>query len=83
MTTTSDRLLRRTLWANAMLSVGSGALLAALIRSPSYYDPFKNPEVAEERRHIVFMRLLATKRVNKKEAALYEQVELGGPVRRR
>ena len=30
MTTTSDRLLRRTLWANAILSVGSGALLAAL-----------------------------------------------------
>ena len=26
----SDRLLRRTLWANAILSVGSGALLAAL-----------------------------------------------------
>jgi len=30
MTTSSDRLLRRTLWANAILSVGSGALLAAL-----------------------------------------------------
>ena len=33
MTTTSDRLLRRTLWANAILSVGSGALLAALATS--------------------------------------------------
>ena len=30
MTTSSDRLLRRTLWANAILSVGSGALMAAL-----------------------------------------------------
>ena len=30
MTASSDRLLRRTLWANAILSVGSGALLAAL-----------------------------------------------------
>lgn len=30
MTASSDRLLRRTLWANAILSMGSGALLAAL-----------------------------------------------------
>lgn len=30
MTPSSDRLLRRTLWANAILSVGSGAVLAAL-----------------------------------------------------
>ncbi len=30
MTASSDRLLRRTLWANAILSVGSGAVLAAL-----------------------------------------------------
>jgi len=29
MTASSDRLLRRTLWANAVLSVGSGAVLAA------------------------------------------------------
>jgi len=29
MTASSDRLLRRTLWANAALSVGSGAVLAA------------------------------------------------------
>lgn len=30
MTVSSDRLLRRTLWANAIISMGSGALLAAL-----------------------------------------------------
>jgi len=30
MNASSDRLLRRTLWANAILSVGSGAILAAL-----------------------------------------------------
>ncbi|KAF0097641.1 MAG: hypothetical protein FD144_4917 [Rhodospirillaceae bacterium] len=30
MIASSDRLLRHTLWANAILSVGSGALLAAL-----------------------------------------------------
>lgn len=29
MNASSDRLLRRTLWANAVLSVGSGAVLAA------------------------------------------------------
>ncbi len=30
MNASSDRLLRRTLWANAILSAGSGAVLAAL-----------------------------------------------------
>ena len=33
MTASSDRLLRRTLWANAVLSVGSGAVLAAFATS--------------------------------------------------
>ena len=58
------------------LNWSEGALLAALIRSPSYYDPFKNPDVAKERRHIVFKRLLATKRLTPDEVKLYEQVPL-------
>jgi penicillin-binding protein 1A len=58
------------------LNWSEGALLAALIRSPSYYDPFKNPDVAKKRRDIVFKRLLATKRLTKDEIALYSQVPL-------
>jgi penicillin-binding protein 1A len=58
------------------LNWAEGALLASLIRSPSYYDPFKNPEVATKRRHIVFKRLLATKRLTQDEVDLYEQVPL-------
>ena len=53
-----------------------GALLASLIRSPSYYDPFKNPDVAIERRRIVFKRLLATKRLTENEVKLYEGVPM-------
>lgn len=58
------------------LNWSEGALLAALIRSPSYYDPFKNPDVAKKRRHIVFKRLLATKRLTPDEIKVYEQVPL-------
>lgn len=58
------------------LNWSEGALLAALIRSPSYYDPFKNADVALKRRDIVFKRLLATDRLNEDEVSLYEQVPL-------
>ena len=58
------------------LDWAQGALLASLIRSPSYYDPFKNPKVAMKRRHIVFKRLIATKRLTQKEVDLYEGVPL-------
>src|SRR5690606_22244235 len=58
------------------LNWAEGALVAALIRSPSYYDPFKNPDVAMKRRDIVFKRLLATKRLTQAEIDLYSQVPL-------
>ncbi|MGI8710799.1 MAG: transglycosylase domain-containing protein, partial [Acidimicrobiales bacterium] len=40
------------------LDWAEGALLAALIPSPNTRDPFRNPKVAKERRHIVFTRLM-------------------------
>ena len=58
------------------LNWAEGALLAALIRSPSTYDPFKNEKLAGERRDVVFKRLLATERLTKDEVGLYEQVPL-------
>lgn len=44
-------------------------MLAALIRAPSDYDPFKNPELARRRRTMVFDRLVATGKLTEDEAA--------------
>ena len=49
------------------LNWAEGALLAALIRSPSQYDPIKNPELARERRNLVFRRLRETGRLTADE----------------
>lgn len=53
-----------------------GALLASLIRSPNYYNPFRNPDVAESRRDLVFGRLVATDRMTPEEVEFWEQVSL-------
>ncbi|MEO6628479.1 MAG: transglycosylase domain-containing protein [Aquihabitans sp.] len=58
------------------LDWAEGALLAALIRSPNAYDPFKNPELAKKRRSIVFQRLLATKTLTADEVLFSETVPL-------
>lgn len=60
----------------ADLNWAEGALLAALIRSPSAYDPFKNRDLAEERREVVFKRLVATDRLTEDEVDLYSLVPL-------
>lgn len=60
----------------ADLNWAEGALLASLIRSPNYYNPFKNPDVARERRSIVFGRLVATEKLTEDEVAFWEAVEL-------
>jgi len=41
------------------LNLAESALLAGLFQSPSYLDPFKNPEAAEERRNTV-LKLMVT-----------------------
>ena len=58
------------------LNWAEGALLAALIRSPADYDPFKNPKLATTRRHIVLKRLVTVKRLTQAEADLYDGVPL-------
>lgn len=58
------------------LGWAEGALLAALIRSPADYDPFKNPKLAQKRRHIVYERLIATKLLTANEVKLYDLVPL-------
>jgi len=45
------------------LTVSEAALLAAVIRAPSYYDPRLNPEGAETRRELVLQQMFAQKRI--------------------
>jgi membrane peptidoglycan carboxypeptidase len=47
------------------------ALLAAMIRDPRDYDPFTNPPLAIERRHIALQRLVETGDITQAEADLY------------
>ena len=58
------------------LNWAEGALLAALIRAPNDYDPFKNPELARRQRSLVFGRLLATERLTEEEVAFSEGIPL-------
>ena len=39
------------------LTVGESALLAGIIRGPSLYSPFRNPDAARERRNLVLKRM--------------------------
>ncbi len=47
------------------------ALLASLIRDPRDYDPFTNPALAIERRHLTLERLVETGNLSQGEADLY------------
>lgn len=58
------------------LDWAEGAMLAAVIRSPSVYDPFKNPELARERRSLVFRRLIETGALTEEEVAFSEGMPL-------
>ena len=40
------------------LTISMAATLAGLVQLPNYYDPFKNPEKAQERRNIVLKQML-------------------------
>ncbi|MBV8561011.1 MAG: penicillin-binding protein [Acidimicrobiia bacterium] len=45
------------------LTVAEAALLAGVIRAPSYYDPRLNPDGAEGRRELVLQQMLAQNRI--------------------
>ena len=55
----------------ADLNWADAALMAAVIRSPSDYDPFVHPAIAIERRHIALRRLVETGDLTEAEADLY------------
>jgi membrane peptidoglycan carboxypeptidase len=51
------------------LGPAQGALLAALLRSPSYFDPAVNPQAAKDRWHYVVDSMVATGHLDKAQAA--------------
>ncbi|MGB9803342.1 PBP1A family penicillin-binding protein [Desulfofundulus sp.] len=59
------------------LSTAEAALLAGLVRTPSYYDPFKNPEIALARRNTVLRQMWECGFISAQEAARAEQEPLG------
>ncbi|MEN3014250.1 MAG: transglycosylase domain-containing protein [Endomicrobiia bacterium] len=61
------------------LTLSEAALLAGLIRSPSYYSPFKHYERAIKRRNVVLNRMLKLKYINKQlyEEAINEPIVVG------
>lgn len=59
------------------LSISESALLAALPRSPTYYDPFKNPEKALKRRNIVLNAMIETGSVSESEGERAKNAPLG------
>jgi len=60
----------------AQLDVGQAALLAGLIRDPIDYNPFRYPEIAEERRRIALNRMVAEGMITEAEAAQHADAPL-------
>ncbi|WP_051291351.1 transglycosylase domain-containing protein [Fictibacillus gelatini] len=50
------------------LNLSEGAILAALPKAPSYYDPFKHPEAAEQRRNVVLNQMAKYHFISKEQA---------------
>ncbi|WP_017580772.1 transglycosylase domain-containing protein [Nocardiopsis valliformis] len=61
----------------ADLDPGQAALLAGLVRGPSFYDPLNNPEDALERRNLVLDRMVATEMLSAEEADEHKVKDLG------
>ncbi|WP_116243831.1 transglycosylase domain-containing protein [Nocardiopsis sp. FIRDI 009] len=61
----------------ADLDPAQAALLAGLVRAPSYYDPLTNPEAARSRRDLVLDRMVAVGSLTREEADRYAAEDLG------
>ncbi len=58
------------------LNYSEAALLAALPKAPSKYDPYKYPEIAKFRRNLVLENLVENKFINKKELKEFKESKL-------
>lgn len=61
----------------ATLSVAEAALLAAVIKAPSFYDPREHPKRARQRRNFVIRRMEALNQIDAAEAAKARRAPLG------
>ncbi|MDP9067206.1 MAG: PBP1A family penicillin-binding protein [Actinomycetota bacterium] len=61
----------------ATLTLREAALLAALIKAPSYYDPRDHPKRALERRNYVLDRLVALNKIDRATANKTKNMTLG------
>lgn len=52
----------------ADLSLGEAAMIAGVIRAPTYSSPFQHPERATQARDVVLARMVKTKKITEKEA---------------
>ncbi|PSK90258.1 membrane peptidoglycan carboxypeptidase [Murinocardiopsis flavida] len=62
--------------AAADLELGQASMLAALVRSPSGYNPLLHPEKAIDRRNIVLDRMVVSDMLGKREAAAAQDADL-------
>ena len=58
------------------LDYGEAALLAALPKAPSKYNPYKNPELAKFRRNLVLNNLLDNNFINKNQHSILVNSEI-------
>ena len=58
------------------LDYGEAALLAALPKAPSKYNPYKNPELAKFRRNLVLNNLLDNNFINKNQHSILVNTEI-------
>ena len=58
------------------LNYMEAALLAALPKAPSKYDPYKYPDVAKFRRDLVLQNLENNKYISKKEFEDYKKTKI-------
>ena len=58
------------------LNYSETALLAALPKAPSKYNPYKYPEIAKFRRNLVLENLEENKFINKKELIMFKETKL-------
>jgi 1A family penicillin-binding protein len=58
------------------VDVAEAALLAAILNVPAWYDPFRHPEAAKQRRDLVLSRMAAQEYLTDDEAAYWKEQPL-------
>lgn len=61
----------------AELNVQQSALLVAMLKAPSLYDPFVHPEAALDRRNLVIENMVVTESLSRADADVAKASELG------